>query len=323
MLKYSIIIIGRKQFEKSNLKEILRDINYPADLYEVITASGTSPSKQRNMAAAKATGDILLFLDDDSRPHLDLLHFYNKSFSYSQNIKVAGGPSCQEDHNNEFQKTLGYVFTSIFGVGPLRSRYYSRGKIRLSTEKELILCNLAVKRSCFNSYGQLNTNLYPNEENEFINRFKKSEIVYNPDAMVFRQLRSNINELIKQMIGYGSGRAKHFIISPRIKDFVYLIPSLFVFYMICFLIVFILRGPTLLAIPLLFYVSLNLIFSFHLARKHKIKMKLFTIFSQFFIIHFFYGVGIIWGFIKKKLQTKDQNKSNIQITLNKSLSNYL
>ncbi len=51
-----------------------------------------------------------------------------------------------------------------------RARYRAVGGRRRCGEKELILCNLLLSRKVFLSNGGFREDLYPNEENEFLNR---------------------------------------------------------------------------------------------------------------------------------------------------------
>ena len=44
----------------------LQRLAYPPEKIEVIVAEGTQPSRQRNEAARRSSGEILYFLDDDS-----------------------------------------------------------------------------------------------------------------------------------------------------------------------------------------------------------------------------------------------------------------
>ena len=39
----------------------LRNVEYPENLFEVLVAEGTCPSRQRNQAACEALGEILYF----------------------------------------------------------------------------------------------------------------------------------------------------------------------------------------------------------------------------------------------------------------------
>ena len=48
--------------------EAVKQLDYPVDKLEVLIAEGNQPSRQRNEAAKKASGEILYFLDDDSLP---------------------------------------------------------------------------------------------------------------------------------------------------------------------------------------------------------------------------------------------------------------
>ena len=60
-----------------------------------------------------------------------------------------------------------------FAFGPSRARYAKVGDLRESSEKELILCNLAACRGPMLELGGFNELLYPNEENALMDELQK------------------------------------------------------------------------------------------------------------------------------------------------------
>ena len=61
--KISVIIPVRPKWGVKPALLALEKVDYPPKLIEVLVAFGFSPSKQRNLAAQKARGEILYFLD--------------------------------------------------------------------------------------------------------------------------------------------------------------------------------------------------------------------------------------------------------------------
>lgn len=313
MFTYSIIIVAKNKNEILPLLKHLESLSYDLSSYEIITSFGNNPSNQRNQAAKIATGDKLLFLDNDSIPHNKLLHYYNDAYSYSDSIKIAGGPSCEGQKSSIFQSSIGIVFSSIFGTGPIRSRYLPIGEVRNSSERELILCNLSVNRDTFLESGGFNNQLHPNEENEFLNRFSKNEIVYHPLCIVYRFQRKNFYEFSIQMIRYGQGRSKHFKLKPSINDLIFFIPAIFSIYILSLSFIFTSLSPLIHSIPIILYLIINLIISstsFFLLNKSK---SFITLPIVFFFCHFFYGIGTIIGGVKKRKKKKEKKSPEINI----------
>ena len=87
---------------------------------------------------------------------------------------------------------------------------------------------MIVKKNTFVQFNGFNELLYPNEENQFIKRVKKSEgkVYYHPEIKVFRSQRPDIKSYIKQMYTYGLGRGEQIKLEKKIESS-FLIPLLF------------------------------------------------------------------------------------------------
>lgn len=265
--------------------------------YEVILAMGQNPSAQRNEASRHAQGDYLVFLDNDSIVSPKLLHYYTDAFSYNSNIKVVGGPSSLKPDENLFSQCVQGVFESEFGMGPFRSRYISTGVVRPTSERELILCNLCVERKFFLENGGFKLDLYPNEENEFLNRIQSGQNVwYHPLAVVYRGQRKNLKKFIKQMISYGHGRARHYKKYPHILDLIFSLPVAFFIYCSFSTVLLTLE---MLPRTFMYPIFLYLLFAFFASLMKAIKCgrlsMIPTMMILFYTCHFFYGLGFIMG----------------------------
>ena len=179
-----------------------------ASVVEILVARGYSPSRQRNSAAARARGDWLLFLDDDSSPSDDLVDTYVRLIKETPELAAAGGPSIYRAFSSR-EGTLTAGFTEPLVVGRSASRYAARGRRRRSDESELILSNMLVRRSAFETVGGFPETLYPNEENAFLERLaaRGAEIYYEPAARVERPALGSLAVIMKKIFGYGRGRA--------------------------------------------------------------------------------------------------------------------
>ena len=176
---------------------------------EIVLARGTSPAKQRNEAVARASGDLLLFLDDDSEPDPQLADRYARFFRDHPDVAAVGGPSVGAG-TTLAARTASALFGDQLVVGRTAARYRALGVTRDTDERELILCNLCVRREAFDAAGGFDERLFPNEENEFLLRLKRTgqRLIYNPAFHVQRSHRSSIGELLKSVFGYGRGRGR-------------------------------------------------------------------------------------------------------------------
>ena len=200
--------------------------------YEVLLAEGSAPSQQRNCAAREAVGDVLYFLDDDSLTSAENFARCLEAMS-DPTVAVVGGPSITPPDDSRLQQLFGYALASAFGSGAVNRRYRAVGVTRETTDKELILCNLAVRRSLFIELGGFNERLYPNEENEFMTRVIAAgyRLIHNPAMVVYRSQRKNLKAFVRQMFSYGRGRGEQTLItsSYSLTSFV---PLFFVAYLV-------------------------------------------------------------------------------------------
>lgn len=287
------IIIPVKPGKTVSALECVKWLDYPGDRIEVFISEGTQPSKQRNEAAKKATGDILYFLDDDSCPVPDVLKRMVRHFD-EENVAVVGGPSITPDGDTLLQRSFGAVLGSFFGGFSIRNRYRSVGTARESSENELILCNLAFRRDHFLEEGGLNENLYPNEENELMNRLQEKgyKLIHDPDAYIIRSQRKTFIAFIRQMLNYGRGRAEQTLALPSSFKSSHLIPTLFLLYLLSTLVF---SNPYYL-LPLGCYILVNLSSSAWSGLRQKEWKFISTLPTIYFLMHICYGAGMIWGF---------------------------
>lgn len=283
-------------------------LDYPQDRMEVFIAEGCQPSKQRNEAAKEAIGEILYFLDDDSCPHIYNLRRLAGHFARSE-VAVVGGPSITPDMDSFLQHCFSAVFSSPFGGAGVRNRYMRTGTARETSEKELILCNLAVRATVYMEMGGLNERLYPNEENELMVRIASSEkiLIHDPDIYVYRSQRESIAKFARQILSYGRGRFEQTMLNPRSFSISHFVPMVFLFY--CLLTPFF-YSPLYL-FPLSSYIVLAIFFSsrgcFGNSQFVKSKFKSFLlIFFLFPLMHLAYGAGLLGGM--KRILFKSQIK---------------
>lgn len=286
----------------------LRRLDPDSPDHEVIVAEGNKPSRQRNMAACEATGDILYFLDDDALTVTDALKRLAACFE-DVNVAAVGGPSLTPASDSSFQRAIAWALASPFGGGAVRNRYRSVGQLRATDDRELILCNLAFRREVYLGFGGLDERLYPNEENELIDRLLRSgaRLLHDPEMFVTRSQRPTLAAFIRQMKTYGKGRAEQTLISRAIS-FKAIIPALFVIYVLTLPLV----HAWWYFVPALLY-SLVLLANMLLAASREglpLALRLPMIYT---LLHFCYGAGFIAGLISPRFSKAAESSASVTI----------
>jgi GT2 family glycosyltransferase len=264
--------------------------------YEVLLAEGCAPSLQRNRAAREASGDVLYFLDDDSLILPENIALCSDGMN-DPVVAVVGGPSLTPADDSPLQQLIGCALASAFGSGAVHNRYCAHGETRETTDKELILCNLAVRRSVFAGLGGFNECLYPNEENEFLERVASAgyTLLHAPSMVVHRSQRRTLKAFIRQMFAYGRGRGQQTLITSSYSAISF-IPMFFVLYLVLALICI---KYVLLLVPLVIYLCAALLSSLLVLRRTGRLLSLLLV-AIYPLMHVANGTGLLWGLINGK-----------------------
>jgi len=294
-LPFISVIIPVKPGGKVRALEALRGLDYPPGRMEVIIAEGRQPSVQRNRAAAEAGGDILYFLDDDSMVTPGLFGIIAERFN-NQKISAVGGPIITPETDSFLRKGFGLALSSAFGGATIRARYCKVGTERKATENDLILANLAFRKSVFLGAGGFNEKLYPNEENELMNRLQAEGHVflYVPDAFLYRSQRPSLKAYMRQVFTYGRGRMDQNYAHPGGFRPLHLVPALFLLYAASLLFI----NNLFYLIPAFIYIAANLFFSAAAAARARNPLYIFLMPFLLLVLHLGYGAGFLWGAVK-------------------------
>ncbi len=229
----TVLIAARPGQTEVKAAAAARALDYPAEKLEIIIARGTQPSVQRNAALRAARGEIIYFLDDDSVPQPDNLR---RAVAHFQDPKVqmVGGPNICPPDAPPLQQVFARVLGSWLAFGPSRARYAAVGKVRETSEKELILCNQLARRQAMLELGGFNEALYPNEENALMDELQKrsGKLLYDPDLVVLRRPRASIRSFARMLMTYGRGRAEQFRLHPTFGSALNFVPPLFCLYLL-------------------------------------------------------------------------------------------
>lgn len=284
-----------------------RQFDYPADKLEIIVARGKQPSVQRNTAVRAAKGEWIYFLDDDSVAAPANLRRALRHLSDAA-VCVIGGPNTCPESAPGLEHAFAGAMSNKLAFGPSAARYRPIGAVRPTTEKELILCNLLMKRSAFLAAGGFDEALYPNEENALLDTLvaKGGKLLYDPEMVVERRPRPTVKAFIKMLLNYGRGRAEQFRLHPGLGSVLNFVPPLFCLYLLVAAWL-----PVWLLAPLALYVLLvgaSVISQPRSARASVPRIALFVV-----LTHIFYGLGFWRGLFTRLAPPGQRPKIDVEL----------
>ena len=171
----------------------------------IIESGKVGPADKRDLGAKKCSGDILVFLDDDSYPEPNILEIASNYFN-STDIVAIGGPAITPPSNSFWQKVSGAVFLSKFSGGS-PERYIPFGCVRAVDDWPSV--NLMIRKEDFLRVGGFNSSFWPGEDTLLcLNLIKNTskKILYIPHMIVWHHRRSGLFQHLKQVGAYGMHR---------------------------------------------------------------------------------------------------------------------
>lgn len=212
--RYTVIVpVHHFRLEEPVLASLRESLASSASL-QIIVAEGIHPARQRNAALLQARGEIIVFLDNDCSVSPGFWKELETVFGRPE-VEIVGGPACLRPSATFWEQVFHALLTHALIVGTVSARYAPRGSFRPATQTDLILCNLAVRKSIFEKIGPLSIDLYPNEENEWLDRAHRAGVGawYDPQLQVTRPQRSTPGQMIITLLRYGMGRTRQFMVS--------------------------------------------------------------------------------------------------------------
>ncbi len=301
-------------------------LDYPRERLEIIVARGQQPAVQRNRAIRAVRGEIIYFLDDDAQPLPDNLRRACQHFSRAE-VQMVGGPNVCPPEAPPLEQLFAVVLSSWLAFGPSRARYAAVGSVRETSEKELILCNLAARRDALVTLGGFNEALYPNEENAMMDELQRqaARLVYDPQFLVHRRPRPTVKAFFKMLLTYGRGRAEQFRVHPTWGSALNFVPPLFVLYLVLLPVVnstvFTSRmeayaNPGLIwlgvNLPLLAYVLALLVQAAFSARTHG-WVRAVSAVPLVYCSHILYGLGFWHGLFTRLKPPPNQPETEVTL----------
>lgn len=249
-----------------------------------------TPAFARNIARHFTQGTWLLFLDDDVQ--LPANYFLKAQELLNQNkidVDVLGGPDQTPLTANEFERALGLALSSPLTTAHTFKRHQSEGPNQKGNENTFILCHLWIKRKVFEKV-RFDERFFRNEENVLLNNLKESSMLYSPQLFVYHERKAIFNKLFLAVFSSGRHRIKSFFLYPKSFKPLFLIPLIFLFYVLS--LSFLKAHYTLF--PLALFMTASLYFSF---KRGGFNLGPIVLSYQLFI-NTSYALGTLWGILE-------------------------
>lgn len=260
----------------------------------VCHGDGLLPGAARNDLVERATGELLLFIDDDVTTHRRLLRNIVELAAEHPEATVFGGPNETPRASSRFQFLQGAVLASLAGSGPVRRRYGSHHE-GPADERWFILCNLAVRREAMLRFPE---DLVCAEENAVLSTLREggAEMHYNPKLVVFHERRATPWSFATQMTKYGRGRGELMARTPTTARVAYLAPAALLLYLLSLPVSLALVGLTAL-VPALLYAAFVLAGSVAIASTLRKVRAAAPAAALTVLLHVCYGAGLLRGLL--------------------------
>lgn len=186
---------------------------------ELLTITGSHPTRQRNLAVMRARGEAIYFLDHDACAAPGTVTSLLRALRQPGTV-AAGGPNLAAPPRTAFERRAAETIASPAGSAAVIDRYSSSGHERPATERSLILCNLAMRRRALLAAGGFDPRLYPNEENDLLNRMLRdgATACHVPGAIVVKPRAATLAAFLRESFRYGRGRAEQVWVGGRAGD---------------------------------------------------------------------------------------------------------
>lgn len=220
------------------------EVNYR---FRILATGSVRPARKRNMGAAVATGDVLVFIDDDAYPREDWLATAAARFT-DPSIHALGGPGLTPPDDPPAAQLSGAIFASPLVSGNFRCRYFIQGPLR--RVEDFPSCNLFVRRTIFEEIRGFREDFWPGEDTLLCADLQRKgyALWYEPRAVVYHHRRPVLGPHLRQVGRYALHRgyfARRIGLNSRRLS--YMLPSLF-------LLGLIVGVPVCLCLPVLWWI---------------------------------------------------------------------
>ena len=198
----------------------------------------TRPAEKRDIGAAEAKGNILAFIDDDAYASDNWLEhavriFNEKTKVSNKPLSVVCGPGVLPPNAKFWEKVFDAVLCTWIGSGGFSYRFTPKPE---RTVDDFPSMNFLIKKKVFDKIGGFHSEYWPGEDSklcEDVVQKLKGAIYYCPEVLVFHHRRNSLKHYLKQHGNYGYHRGAFFAHGDsNSRRFTYLVPSIFVIYLL-------------------------------------------------------------------------------------------
>ncbi|MBU1862194.1 MAG: glycosyltransferase family 2 protein [Candidatus Omnitrophica bacterium] len=334
----SVIVACRN--EEKGIKECVESViaqDYPQDRLEVLFVDGRSVDRTReiiegytgkhfflkvidnprkntpaafNAGIRSSKGDLILFMGAHSIYQKD---YVTKCVESSLKYKAdnVGGAIKTRPYNSSFvAKAIAIVLSHPFGVGNSIFRIGSKKPVWVDT-----VFGGCYKREVFRQIGLFDEELVRNQDDEFNLRLRRNggKILLIPEVVSYYYARDSFDKLARMYWQYGYFKPLVMVKLKAVLTWRQLVPAVFVStLLLAALSSFFLRLGGFFFVGLAsFYLFVVLGVSFGESINRKtIGLFVFLVFA-FFVIHFSYGIGYLFGvkdFVAYKKRPSESDK---------------
>jgi succinoglycan biosynthesis protein ExoA len=263
-------------------------------------------STARNIGLEASDADYVAYLDGHCYVDEDWLETLLNTFKiYQKKCKLGGVGSTYSspDDDSIFGKAIAYsVQTFLGGFG---TSFTTEEKIvQVETVAFALYPRLILQKEQV-TYDECMTQC---EDTDFNYQLIKAgyHLLKHPRARVHQYRRSHPRQFFQQMLNYGEGRARFTSKYPETMHWYHLIPLITIIYPIIFVITLCLFSLgiaglglfTLISIPLIIYIVMDLLYSIMISLKMSNWKGLCSIII-FPLEHIGYGLGFLKGLLKR------------------------
>jgi glycosyltransferase involved in cell wall biosynthesis len=219
-----------------NTEALLRSRSFSLTNVNIIVQANGGRAKVRNVGAAAAKGDLLIFFDDDMRPAANALQLHEQHHHNVSNC-ILTGAQIDED---------GSSLPDIRRYKAFLTRKWSRGVTpsmgQPLTKEQLFMtaAHCSMPKLIFNQLKGFDERLSDAEDYDFAIRAhqQKIPVFYNDQIIAWHQDLIDCTSYVKRMRQYAQAQKQLVLLNPQIQNkYVFLQPSglkAFFFSLFCF-----------------------------------------------------------------------------------------
>jgi glycosyltransferase involved in cell wall biosynthesis len=297
-LKENLEVLVVDGMSEDKTKLIIEEYSVQYDFIKLLENPRKIIPTAMNIGIQNARGSIVMKIDAHT---IYESNYISKCIRYLKDYEAdnVGGLQIAIPRGNTLTgRSIVQALSHPFGVGNARHRFLSDQK-PLWADTTYSGC---FRKEIFNHIGLYDENIARSEDIAINTRLKKfgGKILLVPEIKTYYFARSNLKEYITHNFDNGFWITYPLKFGRWISSRRHLIPLIFTSSLLS-LGILSFFSKLFLDLFLLIFVSyfiLNLYSSLQISLKQGNFRYLFTMPIIFFLLHFFYGLGSIWGFIK-------------------------